>query len=799
LDWESLIGGRWALWAGAASLFLAMALFLAYTWKSLPPPPPWARVAMGVGAGTAFLGAGWWSRERAQKWFSEGLLGAGLSILYLSIWAAAQEFRIVPLDAAFVAMALITALGVWLAVRLDAPSLSVLALCGGFLTPVVLQARGAGASGNAQALALLGYVAVLDAGILAVSAWKKWSYLGWLAFTCTFLLVGGWAMDGYTPALRWLVLAFVTLYFVLFAGVSCFAALRRGERSSQGDLLLLLAHSSAYGVFGFELLREPLGYFPGAFPLILAAAFALGARTVRSRAPRNEPLFLCAAGFSLLCLSLALPAQAGPGVVACGWALEAAILVILAQRLNARWLLVAGRCLWGCSFAPLAAVYFESLASGALPVWNGQGLPLLFSVSAAWAIVWSQRLAPAEPASAPAAAAIRQADAFSLWPALWAVAGGTWLLVQETGVAFSRVGYGESSAAVSGAPHFVAAAACALYALVSLRVGFSWRDRTLRAAALCLAGLSAVVSLGVEHLSNAPAWAAFWNPRIGACAVVAVCLGAILALLHKNRGELSPGEEQVRGYGASVVASFVLAALSLECYLALAGGRSGGSASATPYVLGMLWSVGGGLALWLGLKRGDSVLRAWSVAALVGSLLLVLGRTLGGDPTSWLPFWSLRAGSLMVLMAAMTGAARLLQTSRAELKESERPAIAVLAFGAAFVLLWALTRETYAVVSFWRAAVGPNWARTAQMSISLVWCAYGALALGIGVARGWRSVRLGALGLLCLAALKVFAFDLGYLDSASRIFSLVGLGLSLLFISWLYGRFVGKAPKAQME
>jgi uncharacterized membrane protein len=51
---------------------------------------------------------------------------------------------------------------------------------------------------------------------------------------------------------------------------------------------------------------------------------------------------------------------------------------------------------------------------------------------------------------------------------------------------------------------------------------------------------------------------------------------------------------------------------------------------------------------------------------------------------------------------------------------------------------------------------------------------YGALALAIGVARGWRAVRVGALGLLCLAALKVFAFDLGYLDSASRIFSWSG-------------------------
>ena len=68
IDWENLIGGKWALWLGATSLFLALAFFLAYTWKSLPPPPPWARVAMGLGCGIAFLIGGAWTRERAQRW-----------------------------------------------------------------------------------------------------------------------------------------------------------------------------------------------------------------------------------------------------------------------------------------------------------------------------------------------------------------------------------------------------------------------------------------------------------------------------------------------------------------------------------------------------------------------------------------------------------------------------------------------------------------------------------------------------------------------------------------------------------
>jgi uncharacterized membrane protein len=36
---------------------------------------------------------------------------------------------------------------------------------------------------------------------------------------------------------------------------------------------------------------------------------------------------------------------------------------------------------------------------------------------------------------------------------------------------------------------------------------------------------------------------------------------------------------------------------------------------------------------------------------------------------------------------------------------------------------------------------------------------------------------------------KVFLFDLGFLNGPSRVLSLGGLGLALIFISWLYSRF----------
>jgi len=48
------------------------------------------------------------------------------------------------------------------------------------------------------------------------------------------------------------------------------------------------------------------------------------------------------------------------------------------------------------------------------------------------------------------------------------------------------------------------------------------------------------------------------------------------------------------------------------------------------------------------------------------------------------------------------------------------------------------------------------------------------------------------MGLLYLSVLKVFIFDLSFLEQPYRIVSFFGLGLLLLLVSLLYTRFEGR-------
>jgi len=65
-------------------------------------------------------------------------------------------------------MAVITTSAVTLSVHLNALPVAILGLVGGFLTPVLLS------TGVDNEVGLFTYVALLDAGVLAVAYFKRW-------------------------------------------------------------------------------------------------------------------------------------------------------------------------------------------------------------------------------------------------------------------------------------------------------------------------------------------------------------------------------------------------------------------------------------------------------------------------------------------------------------------------------------------------------------------------------------------------------------------------------------------------
>jgi len=84
---EQKAGKRWITWVGVLVLFLSVGLFLKYAFENRWLGPT-GRVILGAVAGLVISGAGERFIRRGMRPLGQGLLGGGMAILYLSLFAS---------------------------------------------------------------------------------------------------------------------------------------------------------------------------------------------------------------------------------------------------------------------------------------------------------------------------------------------------------------------------------------------------------------------------------------------------------------------------------------------------------------------------------------------------------------------------------------------------------------------------------------------------------------------------------------------------------------------------------------
>jgi hypothetical protein len=72
---------------------------------------------------------------------------------------------------------------------------------------------------------------------------------------------------------------------------------------------------------------------------------------------------------------------------------------------------------------------------------------------------------------------------------------------------------------------------------------------------------------------------------------------------------------------------------------------------------------------------------------------------------------------------------------------------------------------------------------------TVAWGVQGLALLMAGLPLRERALRLTGLAVLLVCILKLFVYDLSYLETLPRIFSFIALGLILVGVSWIYTHF----------
>ncbi len=137
----------------------------------------------------------------------------------------------------------------------------------------------------------------------------------------------------------------------------------------------------------------------------------------------------------------------------------------------------------------------------------------------------------------------------------------------------------------------------------------------------------------------------------------------------------------------------------------------------------------------------------------------------------------------------------------ADVLPGDRTRMAPAATFLGFVLIFALINleilDYFSTSRFVELSMERQLAR--DLTISVAWGIYAMALLLLGFWRQVRALRVLSLGFLLLTVAKVFLYDLPTLEGGYRILSFLGLGVSLILVSLLYQRFVlrqGARPEA---
>jgi uncharacterized membrane protein len=253
-DWESLVGVKLFSWIAGIALVLAAVFFLKYSvehgWLS-----PTVRATLGILTGTALLVICELRIARGYTFTANAMHGAGIAILYATLFAIHALWHLVPAGVVFFLMLVVTAVAVGLSIRRDSVFIALLGLMGGFATPALLS------SGENRPIGLFSYLLLLNGGLAWVAYRKRWPVLtiGSLAFTVFYQW--GWVGKYLTAA----QLPLAAGIFVVFAAMAA-AALWISKRGDEGSGRI------------FERVSLAAVALPVAFGIFMAAIPAYGAR-----------------------------------------------------------------------------------------------------------------------------------------------------------------------------------------------------------------------------------------------------------------------------------------------------------------------------------------------------------------------------------------------------------------------------------------------------------------------------------------------------------------------------------------
>lgn len=798
-----LLGGNTIVRVGLVILFVGLSFLARYAANAGLFPIEVRLAAVGA-VGAALLGVGF-NRRVQRPEFGLALQGAGVGVLYLTVFAAARMFEVMPPLAAFGLMIVIAALGCALALLQDSKLMALASFAGGFAVPILLGGE------SRTPLPLFAYGTVLNLAILYIARSKSWRELNLLGFFATFAIAGAWGAARYAPEHFWICQIFlgVTVAIYLLTAL-LYAHNTPGRFGLTADSTLLFG--TAIAGFGLQTqLVEDLPFGQAWAALGFGAVYVALATWVW-RNPRSETRLLgeCLIAIGVGFVTLAIPLALDVRWTGAAWALEGLGAFWVGMR-QSRWMPRA----FGLGLISLAAmialVTFE-LNVSALPLLNTGFIGALLIAGPLLAVGWWLRR-PLPHSGSPWAKRWAPIEANLEAPAFLAGFGFACLaLVQEATRQLPAV-----SSDLAPVPVFTAsmqqlltalAVVAAMWLALQAARRFDWGVASWPAwLSLPLLG----VTLLLQTLTGNYV---FTWPDVLPWLAALLLLGAIILGLDRHYARAS-ADKPLSALGwfhagtvwllTGVAANTLFLAIDRAALWDTSWAGVAFLFAATLVLLGLTW-VGrdaqqgaGWTARWPfgGRVAAYAWLAAIPLALLVygGALVTAVVAEGASDPLPYLPL--LNPVDLAVLLA-LAGLALWHRTVTAlepqpdgadMLRGPLAPALGALLGFVAVNAIWLRTAHHWLGVDWSADALAAS--GEVQAGLSILWTLLAMALMVFAKRRALRPVWLLGAGLLALVVAKLLLVDMSSAEGWQRIVTFIAVGILMLVI----GYFVPLPPR----
>jgi len=195
------------------------------------------------------------------------------------------------------------------------------------------------------------------------------------------------------------------------------------------------------------------------------------------------------------------------------------------------------------------------------------------------------------------------------------------------------------------------------------------------------------------------------------------------------------------------------------------------------------WAVQGAVLIWGGLRARFAAMR-WAGLALFA---IVAGRLALIPIPADTFLLNARFATFAICVACMGMSCNFAASSDEELAPEESMAFVITAIAANILAIAAASLEVWDMFGRMHS-LGIDRGHAQELALSMLWLVWALGLLGAGLWKKSETIRWQALVLLGAVIVKVFLFDLSFLEKFYRIVSFLLLGLALMLISFYYQR-----------